>query len=142
MIENILLTLGAILFVQSLGALVAALRFARYSLRAQTPRHHRYQPKAVVIIPCKGLEPGLEENLEAFCSQDYREYELILVTESEHDPAHKLISRVIQQCRRSAWLVVAGEAQHRGQKVHNLLAGSRDTKCGRSTGRDSGFCRF
>ena len=122
MIENILLSLSAILFVQSLGALVAALRFARYSLRAQTSRHHRYQPKAVIIIPCKGLEPGLEENLEAFCNQDYREYELILVTESEQDPAYKLISKVIKQSRRSAWLVVAGEAQGRGQKVHNLLA--------------------
>ena len=122
MIETVLLSMTGMLFIQSVGALFAALRFARYSLRAQTPRHHRYQPKAVIIIPCRGLEPGLEENLEAYCTQDYREYELILVTESERDPAYKVVSKVIKQSRRSAWLVVAGEATERGQKVHNLLA--------------------
>jgi ceramide glucosyltransferase len=122
MIETVLISLAVILLIQSFGSLFGALRFARYSLRAQTPRHHRYQPKAMIILPCKGLEPGLEQNLEAYCNQDYREYDLILVTESEHDPAYKLISKVINQSRRSAWLVVAGEAKERGQKVHNLLA--------------------
>lgn len=122
MIETILIVLAVILVLQSFGSLLGALRFARYSLRAQAPRHHRYQPKAVIILPCKGLEHGLEQNLEAYCNQDYREYDLIVVTESEHDPAYKLISKVIKQSRRSAWLVVAGEAADCGQKVHNLLS--------------------
>ncbi|MEP7274407.1 MAG: glycosyltransferase, partial [Acidobacteriota bacterium] len=114
--------LAVILVMQSLGALFAALRFARYSLKAQPLRHHRHQPKAVVIIPCKGLETGLEENIEAFCAQDYREYEVILVTESKHDPAYRILSRIVKQSRRSAWLVVAGQAENRGQKIHNLIA--------------------
>ena len=122
MIETLLISLSIILLIQSIGSLLGALRFARYSLRTQTPRHHRYQPKAVIILPCRGIDVGLEQNLEAYCNQDYREYDLILVTESEHDPAYAVASKVIRQNRRSAWLVVAGEARDRGQKVHNLLS--------------------
>jgi cellulose synthase/poly-beta-1,6-N-acetylglucosamine synthase-like glycosyltransferase len=121
MIETIFQYLALLLLAQSIGALVAVLRFARYALRRSVP-HHRYQPKAVVIVPCKGLEPGLEDNIRAFCAQDYREYELILVTESEADPAHALLEQVVRQSRRSAWLIVAGEATAQGQKVHNLTA--------------------
>lgn len=115
--------LGFILFLQSLLALGAASRFARYALRRQPARHNRYQPKAVVIVPCKGLEPDFEENIRALFVQEYREYELIFVTESDVDPAHAVLNKLIQNhSRRPAWLIVAGEARGRGQKVHNLCA--------------------
>lgn len=113
--------LCALLFVQSLLALVAAFRFARYSLRAPAARH-RYQPKAVVIVPCKGLDPGFEENIGSLFAQDYRDYEIIFVTASELDPAYDTLTKLIRQSRRSAWLVVAGEATECSQKIHNLRA--------------------
>jgi len=119
--ENVFRVLALILIAQSLAALAGALRFARYALSSRLHRRHRYQPKAVVVVPCKGLEDGLEENIRALCTQDYREYELIFVTESEMDAAYPLLSKVIKQGRRSAWLVVAGEATGRGQKIHNLV---------------------
>ncbi|MBX3280282.1 MAG: glycosyltransferase family 2 protein [Acidobacteria bacterium] len=121
MIEAVLQFLALLLLAQSAGALGAVLRFARYSSRRRSP-HNRYQPKAVVIVPCRGLEPGLEDNIRALCAQDYREYELVFVTESDSDPAHALLSRVIKQCRRPAWMIVAGEASEQGQKIHNLQA--------------------
>lgn len=115
--------LGFILFLQSLLAFGAALRFARYALRRQPARQNRYQPKAVVIVPCKGLEHDFEENIRALFVQEYREYEIIFVTESEADPAHAVLTKLIQNhSRRPAWLIVAGEARARGQKVHNLCA--------------------
>lgn len=120
--ESVLQILAVIVLLQSVVALLATLRFARYALRPQSLRHHRHQPKAAVIVPCKGLEPGLEANIEAFCAQDYREYELIFVTQSENDPAYRLLEKLIKQTRRSVWLVVAGEAQNCGQKIHNLMA--------------------
>ncbi len=120
--ESVLQFLAVIVLLQSLVALLATLRFARYSMRPLPLRHHRHQPKAAVIVPCKGLEPGLEANIEAFCAQEYREYELIFVTQSENDPAYRLLDKLNKQSRRSVWLVVAGEAKNRGQKVHNLMA--------------------
>jgi ceramide glucosyltransferase len=116
---------GFILFIQSLFALIATARFTRYALRRRPARQTRYQPKAVVIVPCRGLDEGFEENVQAILAQDYRDYEVIFVTESENDPAHGVLARLLKQRRRLApptWMVVAGEARNRGQKVHNLLA--------------------
>jgi ceramide glucosyltransferase len=121
--ETVLIVLASILFLQSLLALGAALRFSRYSLRHARLRPNRYQPKSVVIVPCKGLEHDFEENVRALFAQDYRDYEIIFVTESENDPAYPVLARLIKNySRRPGWLVVAGEAKGRGQKVHNLLA--------------------
>ena len=114
--------LSSILLIQSILALVAALRFTHYCLRKRQARQNRYQPKAVVIVPCKGIDHDFDENLRAVLVQDYRDYEVIFVTESENDPAHGALSRLIKQNRRAAWMVVAGEAQAQGQKVHNLCA--------------------
>jgi cellulose synthase/poly-beta-1,6-N-acetylglucosamine synthase-like glycosyltransferase len=120
--DTFLSFLALILFTQSTLALIAALRFVHYSLRPHTPRQRRYQPKAIVIVPCKGLEHDFEENIRALLVQDYRDYEVIFVTESETDPACDVLSRIINKSRRSAWMVVAGEAKAQGQKVHNLCA--------------------
>ncbi|MFN0085763.1 MAG: glycosyltransferase [Blastocatellia bacterium] len=115
--------LGLFLLLQSVLSLAAAARLARYCLRPRFPRQNRYQPKAVVIVPCKGIDEEMEENLRALLVQEYREYEVIFVTESAADPAYEMISRMLKQTRRSAWLVAAGDASNRGQKVHNLCAG-------------------
>jgi cellulose synthase/poly-beta-1,6-N-acetylglucosamine synthase-like glycosyltransferase len=109
-----------LLFVQSIVSFFGTMRFARYALAPQTARHSRNQRKAVVILPCKGLEHDFEENIRAYLGQEYRDYEVIFVTESEHDPAYPVLARLIKQSRRSAWLLVAGEATESGQKVHNL----------------------
>jgi cellulose synthase/poly-beta-1,6-N-acetylglucosamine synthase-like glycosyltransferase len=116
--------LGSLLFIQSFIALIAAMRFMRYALRRPARQTH-YQPKAVVIVPCQGVEDGFEENINAILAQEYRDYEVVFVTESENDPAYGVLARLLKQRRRlipSTWMVVAGEARNQGQKVHNLLA--------------------
>src|SRR5262249_23494372 len=123
--DRFLSIFGALLFIQSALALIATMRFTRYALRRRSARQTRYQPKAVVIVPCRGLEHGFEENVHAILTQDYRDYEVVFVTESENDPAHGVLARLLKQRRRLApptWMVVAGEAKNRGQKIHNLLA--------------------
>jgi cellulose synthase/poly-beta-1,6-N-acetylglucosamine synthase-like glycosyltransferase len=116
---------ASLLFLQSVLALIATMRFARYALSGRSARQTRYQPRAVVIVPCRGLEHGFEENIHAILTQDYRDYEVIFVTESENDPAHGALARLLKQRRRLSpltWMVVAGEARNQGQKVHNLIA--------------------
>lgn len=120
--EAFFIILAILLFVQSLLALVAGLRLAHYAWRVLANARERYVPKTAVIIPCKGLEPDFEENIIAYLAQDYRHYELIFVTESETDPAYLALKRILADSNRSAWLITAGEAQNRGQKVHNLCA--------------------
>ena len=60
--------------------------------------------------------------MRAILSQEYRDYEVVFVTESENDPAYETLSRLLKHSRRPGWMVVAGEAKNQGQKVHNLCA--------------------
>ncbi len=121
--------LASLLLLQSLAALVAAARFVQYALRYPQRLSGRlseggraYQPKAAIFVPCKGLDPEFEKNLLPLFEQDYPDYELVFVTESTTDPAHAILTRMIQESTRSAWLLVAGQARIRGQKIHNLCA--------------------
>lgn len=120
--EILFVTLAFILLLQSLAALASALRFARYALRAPSSRSARAATKVALIIPCKGTAPDFEENIGAYLAQDYRHYELIFVTESTADPAHAALTRILEGYNRPAWLIVAGESDGQGQKVHNLCA--------------------
>lgn len=120
--ESVFVVLAILLFVQSFLSFVSTMRFARYALTPQNTRPQRHQPKAVVILPCKGLEHDFEANIRAYLAQEYRDYEVLFVTESEHDPAYPVLSKLIKQSRRAAWLIAAGEAAQSGQKVHNLIA--------------------
>ncbi len=118
--EILFSALAVFLLAQSCGALLAAVRLVRYIQRMLSLPRDRYVPKTAVIIPCKGLDPDFEENIAGYLAQDYRHYELLFVTESENDPAHRIIKRILQESERSAWLLTAGEAKKCGQKVHNL----------------------
>jgi ceramide glucosyltransferase len=120
--NTLLLFLSVVVLLQSVLSLGGVIRFALYALRRQPARPNRYQPKAVVIVPCRGLEHDFEENIRAYLIQDYRDYEIILVTESESDPAYPALMKLIKASRRPVWMVVAGEAKVQGQKVHNLCA--------------------
>lgn len=120
--ELVFVVLALLLFIQSIISFLRTMSFARYADTPPNARTPRTQPKAAIILPCKGLEHDFADNIRAYLAQDYRDYEVLFVTESEHDPAYPVLSKLIKQSRRAAWLVVAGEAKSSGQKVHNLLA--------------------
>lgn len=91
----------------------------RIDLEPATPGSCR---TAAVIVPVRGLEPGLEENLRGFFQQDYENYQLVFVGEDPGDPAHAVVAALRQRFpgRKAQWLSV-GRAAKCGQKVHNLL---------------------
>lgn len=76
-------------------------------------------PPATVIVPVKGHDDGLRDNLAALASLDYPDYELIVAAHAAEDiPAGVLPSR--------ARVVLAhGEDPNTGEKVQNLAAAVR-----------------
>lgn len=75
----------------------------------------------LLLVPCKGTEIELAENLAGLFNQERVSYELRFIVESDSDPA----ARVIEHLRRRhpgvpSSIVVAGYAAECGQKVHNL----------------------
>ena len=73
-------------------------------------------PPVSVIVPVKGEDHGLRENLAALASQDYPDYELIVVAHSAADiPAGVLPSNV-------RVVLAHGDDPSTGEKVQNLKA--------------------
>ncbi len=79
-----------------------------------------YAPVAALICPCKGNEPGLEENLLALTRFDYLQYEIYFPLATSLDPALKVIERVKARTERPVHIVVAGPPENCGEKVFNL----------------------
>ncbi|MCL4332121.1 MAG: glycosyltransferase family 2 protein [Candidatus Thermoplasmatota archaeon] len=50
--------------------------------------------KIRVIVPCKGVDLTLEENLKSIMRQSYRDYSVIAVVDSEDDPSCEILRKV------------------------------------------------
>ena len=73
------------------------------------------------MVPCKGIEAGMEQNIRAFLQQDHPNFRVLFVVESGHDPAVQLIHRLMRENPTTqSQVIVAKQATNRGQKVHNL----------------------
>ena len=74
------------------------------------------EPTVTLFVPCCGAEEGLRENLEALEAQVYPGLRICYIVERRDDGAVPIIEEL------GGAVVVAGPAEGRGQKVHNLLA--------------------
>jgi cellulose synthase/poly-beta-1,6-N-acetylglucosamine synthase-like glycosyltransferase len=98
-------------------------RMLRRLERPDDPRFVSYAPPGIVIVPFKGVDIDMADAVAALFEQDYPQYELLFVVESEDDPAHAaLAEQMARHENHPARLLVAGLAPaDTGQKVHNQL---------------------
>ena len=111
----ILYVLAAIAILQGIITLVDGIRAARY-MRSFRPRRAS-QERVAVFCPCKGIDSDFEKNIQSILNQDYSNYEMHFIVESEDDPAYSILRAM------GTDVLVAGRATSRGQKVHNLTHG-------------------
>jgi cellulose synthase/poly-beta-1,6-N-acetylglucosamine synthase-like glycosyltransferase len=80
-----------------------------------------YTPFCSIIAPCKGLDHDLEINLQALFEQDFPNYEIIFVVDSETDEALSVIKTLSSKFKtQNSKLVIAGKTTKSSQKVENL----------------------
>jgi ceramide glucosyltransferase len=122
-----ILLLSCITLAVCLSQIVGFNRLYRYVQRQLAVGARNYRPPAVVILPCKGLDPGFEENIGKLLKQDYVDdsgkpnFEVIFAVAREDDPAYPFLARVCAQSDVPARLVVAGINPIRAQKINNQL---------------------
>jgi cellulose synthase/poly-beta-1,6-N-acetylglucosamine synthase-like glycosyltransferase len=102
----------------SLIGLLGQRRKSRY-VEEQLLKAPRYAPPATVIVPVKGEDEGLRENLAALASLDYPDYELIVAAQHAADIPHGVLPG-----RVKVVLAHGGDAES-GEKVRNLIAAVR-----------------
>jgi len=79
-----------------------------------------YAPRAAVLCPCKGMEPGLERNLLALTEFERQNYEIFFILAAGSDAARSAVERIAASSRVKAHLVIAGSPSNSGEKVNNL----------------------
>jgi ceramide glucosyltransferase len=116
--------LAAIVIGLGLVSLLGGFRFARYVRTQLDQAAPEFTPFLSIIAPCRGLEPGLRENLAALLQQNYPSYEVLFVTGQPGDAAWSLIRELSEPGKSNSSIsprgIIAGEAVDSGQKVHNL----------------------
>lgn len=114
----------ACFLVSAIGCLYlcAAALFVGRFVRRPTPAAGAY-PSVTILKPLHGTEPGLEENLLSFCTQDYpAPVQVIFGVQDPNDPAIAVASRLIERLPgRSIELVIDGRRHGSNRKVSNLI---------------------
>ncbi len=111
--------------LQGLYSLWGGVRWLRMAQRRLGTHPGFYAPRVALICPCKGLEPGLAENLAALTRFDYPDYEIFFTVASNYDPAYTAIERIAAASPRPAQVVVAGPPKGCAEKVNNLRAAAQ-----------------
>ncbi len=98
----------------------------RYALSRYKRDRPWYRPRTVLIVPCKGRDLDFEKNITSFFNQDYESYLLWFVVAEESDPAYARLNELKNQLAHNSkaieiQIMIAGQAQSCGQKLHNLL---------------------
>ncbi|MEN6486263.1 MAG: glycosyltransferase family 2 protein [Syntrophobacteraceae bacterium] len=113
------------------AAFYALARFGRAAARPSGPEpefaSRQHPPRVCVIVPLSGSDRRMGHCLESVLSQDYPDYEVLLVTRSRDEAAAAMARRVLEHrptgARPCCRHIAGGPASSRGQKNHGLLAG-------------------
>lgn len=116
---NLLLGLVAVIAIVSTWLAMGAL-FWLTRWRKGLPD---YTPPVTILKPLKGLDEGLEANLQSFFELDYPEFQLLFGVADANDPAVAVVRKLLAEYpERDARLVVGTPAFGLNPKVENLAA--------------------
>ncbi len=124
--------LAALLIFLSYKSFRGGIDYLRYFKSELAKPASDFMPFASVIVPCRGLDEGLEENLSALLDQDYARYEVLFVVDDENDKAGSVIKKLSRRGaetakqggrQTAAKLIIAPKAVDSSQKVENLREG-------------------
>jgi len=130
---------AAVLVFLGCQSLRGGINYFNFTRRELAKPKSDYAPFCSVIVPCRGLDEDLSENLAALFSQAFPNYEIIFAVDDDRDESVPVIKSLIAMSEPPAVagglsrelnrplpqavltkLVVAGRAENEGQKVHNL----------------------
>jgi ceramide glucosyltransferase len=116
--------LAAVSIYLGLVSLRNGIRFVRYLQQELGKEYPAFTPFASVIVPLRGVDQDLNENITAIFAQDYPTFEVIFVADSKGDPAIEVVAAARRSFSSKSGptmkIVIAGSAVDCGQKVHNL----------------------
>jgi len=124
-----LLLVGFLATLASLYSIILGRRYHRRVLESLQRPRLGFQPHVCVIMPCKGDEPNLAGNIDALLNLNYPNYHVMIVTDSESDPAYRLANTILRTSGgRNAELLTSTQHPNASGKVSALLTGLEKNK--------------
>jgi len=121
-LESILTLLAVLILAKGLFGVFEGIRYLEYVRKHLATRPETWTPPVSVVVPCKGLEFELKENVEAVFRQVYPFFEVLIVTATENDPAVEPLKNLAAKFPgHKIRFVTAGISSDRGEKVQNLI---------------------
>ncbi len=111
---------SAVLILLSVRSFRGGIEYLRFFNNELEKPLSQYTPMVTVFAPCRGLDPGLEMNLQALAIQQYPAYEIIFVVDDKTDAAVPVIEKIVGGSAHPTRLVIAAKASDSSQKVENL----------------------
>lgn len=116
---------AAVLVFLGYQSLRGGINYLNFFRRELAKPESDYTPFCSIIAPCRGLETDLLKNLSALFRQEFPNYEIVFVVDSEADESVPVIKNLIEsfsgvEKNVSAKFYIAGRAIDESQKVHNL----------------------
>ena len=116
--------LAVVILIKGLAGVVHSFGYRRYLNGQLSQLPPPWMPPTSVILPCKGNDFELKENVSAVLDQEFKDYEVIFVTASEADVSLPMLRQAAREFpHRRVKFVVAGFSEGRGEKVNNLIRG-------------------
>ncbi|TLZ58104.1 MAG: glycosyltransferase family 2 protein [Methanobacteriota archaeon] len=119
----VLTVLGLLAFAATVAAIVLVVRFHRHVRASRVWDHSAFLPSVLVVVPCRGADPGLEENLDALLSQGYAQYRVRFCVDRLDDPAVPVIARVRARHEVRSAIAEAADLPGFSGKARALLGG-------------------
>lgn len=121
-VEAILIGVALLALLEALYSLYSGFQLLRLFRKFCGRPPGDYAPPVSLVVPCKDVDPGLEENLRAYLEQNYPDYQLLLVTGDPGDPCVPILRGLHERYPRvRSEILFSGKARGRSQKVHNLI---------------------
>jgi cellulose synthase/poly-beta-1,6-N-acetylglucosamine synthase-like glycosyltransferase len=88
----------------------------------------------LLTIPCKGIDNSFEKNIVSFLLQNYSDFIINFVVESDRDPAYQKLNQLKSQYAQISKateinILAAGITTKCSQKIHNLLYSYDNCPC-------------
>jgi cellulose synthase/poly-beta-1,6-N-acetylglucosamine synthase-like glycosyltransferase len=109
-IYALVLVFGFLALLASVYSLYLGLEFDRKVSLSLTRPNRSFCPHVCLIMPCKGVEPGLGRNIEAIFEQTYDNYHMITVTDTAQDPAYDVAKSALARHPKAAAHLYTSEA--------------------------------
>ncbi len=86
--------LAAAELLLSLWSLIQGFQWLAMARRRANQHSGFFTPRVALLCPCRGIEPGLKENLNSLIMQDYSNFEIFFVLARADDNAATILKRV------------------------------------------------